>query len=97
MKLAAVIPILLLAGCATKPCPVPPPVIVPVKVAVPVVGTCVPANLPDAPAYPDTDEALKAAPDAASRYQLLGAGRPLRVQRLKELEIVVGGCPKATK
>ena len=32
------------------------------------------------------------ATDAAERYLLYGAGRPLRVARLRELEIAVAGC-----
>jgi hypothetical protein len=44
------------------------------------------------PRYPDTDGALRAAPGAADRYQLMAAGRILRQQRLEELERVVAGC-----
>jgi hypothetical protein len=53
---------------------------------------CVPRELPRAPRYPDTDQALKQAGGAADRYQLLAAGRLLREQRLALLEKVVAGC-----
>lgn len=89
--------LLLLAGCGPKVVTAPPPIVVPTKVVVPEVGPCVPANLPSSPSYPDTRETLRAAKDAAERYHLMGAGWPLRDQRLKELEIVVAGCPKAEK
>jgi len=53
---------------------------------------CVPRTLPPAPRYPDTDQALRAAPGAADRYQLMAAGRLQRQRRLEELERVVAGC-----
>jgi hypothetical protein len=52
----------------------------------------VPKGLPAPPRYPDTDAALRRAPGAADRYQLLAAGRILRNQRLEQLEAVVAGC-----
>lgn len=91
-----------LAGCASLPGPVParrpaahargerapsrpnaPP---PARVS------CVPRTLAPKPRYPDTDAALKAAPGAADRYQLMAAGRLLRQKRLDELEQVVQAC-----
>jgi hypothetical protein len=63
-----------------------------VEVAVPTRAECVPANLGSAPIYPDTDIALRAAPDAAERFRLLAQGRGVRVVRLAELESVVEGC-----
>ena len=89
--------LLLLGGCGTKPVARPETIVVATKVAVPVTGACVPANLQSAPEYPDTKEKLRAAKDPAERYWLMGAGWPLRDARLKELEIVVAGCPKANK
>lgn len=86
----------LLAGCATAPA-TPPERVVTVEVAVPVPSPCVPANLGPAPEYPDTDEALRAAPDAATRYLLLGAGRLLRIARANEVEPVVAACPRAAQ
>lgn len=74
--------------------PAPPPVI-PVPPAPPppaVVKSCVPRNLPPPPRYPDTDAALRSAPGAADRYQLLAAGRLIRQKRLEDLERVVAGC-----
>lgn len=61
-------------------------------VNVPVRQPCVPAELSPAPAYPDTDDALRAAPDAAERYRLVAAGRLLRITRNETLETVVKGC-----
>lgn len=83
---------LMLAGCATAE---PPARVITVDVAVPVASPCVPASLASAPDYPDSVEALRAAPDAASRLLLLAAGRLLRTARLNELEPIVAGCPKA--
>jgi hypothetical protein len=54
--------------------------------------SCVPRNLPQPPRYPDTDAALRAAPGAADRYQLMAAGRILRQQRLDDLERVIQNC-----
>jgi hypothetical protein len=93
---AALAPAGLLAACAHKPDARPEPIVTTVEVAVPVAVGCVPPNLAAAPTYPDTDQALKSAPDAASRYQLLYAGRKVRTGRLGELEPIVAGCPKAT-
>lgn len=73
-------------------CATPTPRVVTQEVQVPVAVSCVPANLRAAPDYPDTDDALKAAPGAADRMLMLGAGRQLRSQRLAELEPVVHGC-----
>lgn len=67
------------------PRPAPPP-------AAPQVRSCVPRSLAPPPRYPDTDAALRAAPGAADRYQLLAAGRLLRQQRLEELERAIAAC-----
>jgi hypothetical protein len=67
----------------TRSPPAPPP---PVKVR------CVPKAFPRAPRYPDTDAALRDAGGAADRYQLMAAGRILRIQRLTELEKLVDAC-----
>ena len=75
------------AQAAPRPAPAPPRV-----VEVPVKQACVPKNLPRAPRYPDTDQALRDAGGAADRYQLMAAGRVLRERRLAELEKVVEGC-----
>lgn len=65
----------------SRPAPPPPPP-----------KSCVPRNLPQPPRYPDTDAALRAAPGAADRYQLMAAGRILRQQRLEDLERVIQNC-----
>ncbi len=95
LKLLVATPAALLAACAGRQTPPPQPILTPVEVAVPVATGCVPANLAAAPEYPDTDQALRTAPDAASRYQLLYAGRKVRVARNNELEPIVAGCPRA--
>lgn len=79
------------------PPPKPPPVLRLPKPAAPPppapqVRSCVPRGLGPPPRYPDTDAALRAAPGAADRYQLLAAGRLLRLQRLEELERAIAGC-----
>lgn len=79
---------LLLTACAGKS----EPVIRTVEVRVPVPVSCVSDKLPEEPTYPDTDDAVKAAPDAAARYGLIAAGRVLRIQRAAEVEPVVKGC-----
>ena len=80
---------LVLVGCGGKQ--VEPEIrIVEVPVSVPV--SCVPKNFPAKPMYPDSDDALKAAPDAAARYGLIAAGRVLRIQREAEVEPVLAGC-----
>jgi hypothetical protein len=63
-----------------------------VKVPVPVREACVPKSFARAPKYPDSDAALRDAGGAADRYQLLAAGRLLRLQRLADLEKIVEGC-----
>jgi hypothetical protein len=88
MKTLALLPLLALAACATKP----EPTIRTVEVKVPVAVECVPKALPGPPTYPDSAQALKAAPGAADRYQLLAAGRLLREQRLAEVEPVIAAC-----
>lgn len=90
MRRTAVLGTLFLAGCATtRPAE---PTVVTQKVDVPVAVSCVPANLPDAPQYVDTDAALKAAPDAAERFRLIAAGRLQRQSRLAVVEPVINSC-----
>jgi hypothetical protein len=57
--------------------------------------SCVPKGVGPAPRYPDTDARLRAAAEAADRYQLLAAGRLLRIRRLAELERIVEACRTA--
>lgn len=83
------------------PAPPPPPVVVvpkppppppPPPVAPPTPKSCVPRTLGAPPRYPDSDAALRNAPGAADRYQLMAAGRILRQQRLEDLERVIAAC-----
>ncbi len=82
---------LAIAGCSTTR---PEPVVRTVFVDRPVAVTCVPDTLGEAPAYADIDDALRRAPDAAARYQLVIAGREQRKARLGETEPVIKGCRK---
>lgn len=86
---AILLPVLLLTGCATAPIE---PVVRTVTVQVPVAIPCVPSNVQKEPAYSDTNDALKTAPDAAERYQLLIIGRQQRMARLSEIEPVIREC-----
>jgi len=71
----------------------PPPVVHVQPPGRPAAGrSCVPRTLAPPPRYPDTDAALRNAPGAADRYQLMAAGRLMRQKRLEELEKVVAGC-----
>lgn len=79
----------LLTGCASGP---QEPAIRTVQVNMPTPLSCVPEAFPEAPAYPDSDQALKAAASGAERYQLIQAGRILRTQRAAEVEPVIEAC-----
>lgn len=100
MKALIILPIFLLAACASKPAARPEPQIVTVEVPVAVAQPCVPESLGPAPDYVDTAKALRDAgpagdPDAiAKRLQLLYGGRAQRDARLGELEPVIAGCPR---
>jgi hypothetical protein len=74
--------------------PPPAPSTVPkvVRVIVPKPVKCVPDDVGPAPAYPDSDAALRQAGGAADRYQLMAAGRILRQERLQKLEDAVRRC-----
>ncbi len=95
-SIITVLSVAALTACAHTT-PSPEPVVRTVTVNVPVAVTCVPAQLAAAPDYPDTAAKLKAAQDAAERYQLVVAGRELRIARLGELEPVVAGCRTAAQ
>lgn len=76
-----------LAGCATAP-----ELRIEVReVRIPVPVACA-ADPGPAPAYPDTAEALAAAPDVFEGVKLLKAGRLLRQARERELEAALAGC-----
>ena len=64
------------------------------RVLVPTPIACVPEALGGPPVYPDETEALRSAPDGATRYQLMAAGRELRRQRLNEVEPVIRACQR---
>jgi hypothetical protein len=82
-----------LAACGGQQTP-PQPIIVPQEVLIPTTVSCVPLTVAEAPAYPDTTEALRAAAGPAERYQLIAGGRKLRDARLNVLEPVVASCRK---
>jgi uncharacterized membrane protein len=77
---------------ASDPAPPPPPPAPPKVVVKTVKAPCVPRNFPRPPRYPDTDKALKEAGGAADRYQLMAAGRLLRIERLAALERALEAC-----
>ncbi|QUD88064.1 hypothetical protein [Phenylobacterium montanum] len=81
--------IALLAGCASTPDVAPPSVMHTVEVPTPV--RCRPDLGPE-PDYPDTDEALRAAPDLFSRVRLLLAGRMLRIARDQQKTAALAAC-----
>jgi hypothetical protein len=98
----AVIALGLAAGACTTlaPRPAPPPTPAVAEIPrtpeaappTPSKAHCVPKGFPKAPRYPDTDAALRDAGGAADRYQLLAAGRILRMHRLADLEKLVDDC-----
>jgi len=85
--LAAALSLTLLAGCATHGERRVDIQIV--KVPTPV--ACAP-DLGSEPAYPDTPEALSAAPDIFERVKLLLEGRIQRQQRLAVLGAALNAC-----
>jgi hypothetical protein len=92
MRVGAVLVLLLLAGCGTTGSRAPQ--IQTVQIDVPVPVSCVPADLPPAPDYPDTRQTLMST-DGPGRYAKLAAGWALRDARLGALEAVVTACRKA--
>lgn len=76
-----------LAGCATPPEPKIETRIVEVPVAVKCAVT-----IPVEPAYPDTKEALAAAPGIFAKVQLLLAGREVREAYKNEVKAALIGC-----
>lgn len=79
----------MLAACTTTP--KPEPRIVQHEVSVPVLVKCSADPGPE-PAYPDTPEALRAAPDIFEQVKLLLVGRALRIARLIDVEAANAGC-----
>lgn len=81
-------PLLTAGSCATTR----EPEVRIVEVRVPVPVSCVPSSLGAAPAYPDTDEAVRASAGPGDLLQLLAAGRLLRKQRSAEVEPALEAC-----
>ena len=79
----------LLAACASAP-PIEQSVQVR-TVEIPTPVHCRPDLGPE-PAYPDTDAALKAAPDLFARVRLLLAGRLMRIARDQEKSAALQAC-----
>jgi hypothetical protein len=96
MKRLTLIAALALAGCST---PAPPePIIRTVEVQVlvddPACAREAVARLNPAPAYPDADEALRAAPNLFERVKLLLAGRLLRAAREAAITDALEACAR---
>ena len=79
----------LVAGCAHDGQKVEPQI---VKVPVPV--PCVDKDFPKSPTFPDTVDALRAAPDHETFDRLMQAGWVLRDARLRALEVEADRCRK---
>ena len=92
MKRLILLAALALAGCATT-APNGPIRIQLVDREVPV--SCVPADLPPAPVYPDTLSAVLSAAGLAERDALIKEGWSLKEARLAALEGVVTTCRQA--
>lgn len=85
MKKISLIAALVLGGCTTGQKVV--------SVSKPISGHCIPDAVRQKPNYPDTAKALMDAKSPAERYKLLFAGRSVRIDRINELEVVIGDCP----
>lgn len=81
-----------LGACATRPEPEPEPVVRVQYVDRPVAVPCVDERVGGPPVYTDSDDALRAAPDAAERYRLVSLGRIERTARLEILEAALSVC-----
>jgi hypothetical protein len=81
--------ILCVYGCAA---PVQPP-LPPITIKVPVAVACIKDHSAlAAPNFPDTDAALKAAPNVFERVKLIVSGRLLRMAYEVKLEAALSGC-----
>ncbi len=88
MKRLAILTVALaLTACATDNAPKP---VTTVTVKIPVPTPCGPV-VPK-PDFPDSDEALRTAPDLFTRVKLLVAGRLIRIAYERELEAVSTAC-----
>jgi hypothetical protein len=85
--------LILAASVALAACETPgrtPPLEI-IEVPIPMTVKCA-EKLGPAPAYPDTPEALRAAPNIFERTKLLLRGRALRDARAAELTAAIAGC-----
>lgn len=92
MRWMVAIAALALAGCAHTPEPEIRTVEVKVPVDDPACAREAVARLGEAPAYPDTPEAIRAAPNLFERVKLLLAGRELRIAREAALKDALEAC-----
>lgn len=83
--------VLLLAGCAAQAPPEPIIITKEVKVAVPVQCSAL-ESIGAEPDYPDTDQALAAAPNLFERVKLLLQGRIMRADRLAQYHVAKVTC-----
>lgn len=88
MKRLAILVALALTACAHTPPPV-------VTIKVPVAVSCVSKDFADMDQAPDTDQALKAAPDLAETLKLLLAGRTIRQAWIPTAQKQIDLCRKA--
>jgi hypothetical protein len=81
----------MLGGCVGTPAPAPKVVTLTRTLAV--AEPC--SAHVAAPDFPDTAEAIRAAPDIHARAQLYAAGRQMRIAFEAELIAAMAGCQKA--
>lgn len=93
MKRFAILAALALTACASGPTREPKVEIQTVYVPKPV--SCVNKGFKDRPVLPDTDAALKAAPDLDSFIKLLLAGRTIREAWEGTAQVQINICRKA--
>lgn len=91
--LAAALVAVALVGCATRP-PAPAAQVITRDVLIQVPTPC--NATVDRPAFPDTRQALRAAPDIDRAVRLLGAGRALRDAYIAALEGALAACRDPT-
>lgn len=96
MRIFAIALCMVLAACSTTGRAPPEPIIRTVEIKVPVDDpACARAaveSLGAAPAYPDTPEAIQAAPNLFERVKLLLAGRAMRKAREEALADALKAC-----
>jgi hypothetical protein len=88
---AACAALVLLDACGSVASPPPDPKIEVKTIDTPVAVQCRPDLGPE-PAYPDTDAALRAAPDLFHRVQRLVAGRLMRIGRDAQKTAALAQC-----